>query len=217
MKADFHVHSIYSPDSLSRPADLMEKAHALGLGKLIITDHNTIAGALEFQKSAPDFVIVGEEIKTKGGGEVLAIFVSELVPRDLTPEETFARLHEQGAFISMSHPYAFGRYGWTEEQMMRYRDQFDAIEICNARNPKLLNNPAVNFAEEHNIPGTAGSDSHGVKELGAMGLELPEFNTAEELRAVIRQGKVFGKESSAFVRVYSRAGAFAEKFHLKRY
>ena len=36
-----------------------------------------------------------------------------------------------------------------------------------------------------------------IKELGAMGLELPDFSTADELRAAIRSAAVFGKEKHA--------------------
>ena len=50
VKVDFHVHSIASADSLSRGEDLYQRAKALGLGKLIITDHNTTETAVKLQK-----------------------------------------------------------------------------------------------------------------------------------------------------------------------
>ena len=57
IKADFHVHSIASKDSLSKGEDLIAEAKKKGLGKLILTDHNAISGALALQKAYPDFKI----------------------------------------------------------------------------------------------------------------------------------------------------------------
>ena len=103
IKVDFHVHSIASKDSLSKGEKLLARAKELGLGKLILTDHNTTAGALELQKRYPDFVIVGEEILTTKG-EILAVFVKEELPKGIEPPEAIRRLRDQGAFISLSHP-----------------------------------------------------------------------------------------------------------------
>ena len=212
IKIDCHLHTEYSMDSLSPIGELYDRARKLGLGKLIVTDHNTIAGAVRLKEKYPDYVIVGEEIKTTQG-EILALFVKEEVPKNLEPLEAFQRLKEQNAFISLAHPYAFKRYGWTEEEMRTYLPYLDAIEIGNARNTRFLNRKAVVFAAKQGLMGTAGSDGHSVQELGQMGLELPDFNTADELRAAIRKAKVFGKESSLLVRYYSRKAVFMKKIH----
>ena len=209
IRADFHVHSIASWDSLSKGEDLYRQARKIGLGKLIFTDHNTIAEGLRMQKLYPDFVIVGEEILTTKA-EILAIFVKEEVPKDIEPLEAFKRLRDQGAFISLSHPYALLRFRWREEEMESFMPYLDAIEIANARCLPGMNLSAMKFAAEHGLCGTAGSDAHGVPELGAMGLELPDFHTADELRESIKSAKVFGKESPLWVRVYSR-GAVMRK------
>ena len=220
IKADLHVHSIASGDSLSRGEELYARAKALGLGKLIITDHNTIALAKELQKAHPDYVIVGEEILTTGG-EILALFVKEELPKGIEPLEAFRRLKEQDAFISLSHPYAYMRHGWTEAEMEEYLPWLDAIETANARNLPEMNRSAVRFAADHGLCGTAGSDAHGVPELGAMGLELPDFRTADELRNAVRSAKVFGKESPLGVRFYSRGAALLKtldrKLHIRLY
>ncbi|HNY94161.1 MAG TPA: PHP domain-containing protein [Flexilinea sp.] len=106
IKADFHLHTEYSPDSIAKLEDLYQKAQKIGLGKLIITDHNTIAGAVKIQRKYPDFVVIGEEILTTSG-EILAYFVQEEIPEGLEPIEALKRLKDQGAFISLAHPYAF--------------------------------------------------------------------------------------------------------------
>lgn len=218
IKVDFHVHSIASKDSLSKVERLVARAEELGLGRLILTDHNTTAGAVELQNRYPDFVIAGEEILTTKG-EILAVFVKEELPKGIEPLEAFKRLRDQGAFISLSHPYAYMRHGWTEAEMEEYLPWLDAIEIANARNLPEMNRSAVRFAANHGLCGTAGSDAHGVPELGAMGLELPDFRTADELRTAVRSAKVFGKESLPLVRLYSRSAvllkALDRRFHIK--
>ena len=220
IRADFHVHSIASRDSLSRGEDLYRRAKETGLGKLIFTDHNSIAEAVRLQKMYPDFVIVGEEILTSKA-EILAIFVKEEIPKDIEPLEAFKRLKDQGAFISLSHPYAPLRFRWTEEEMEEYLPYLDAIEIANARCLPDMNRSAMEFAAAHGLCGTAGSDAHGVSELGAMGLELPDFHTPEELRESMKSAKVFGKESPFWVRKYSRSAVIRkgldEKFGIKTY
>lgn len=203
IRVDFHLHTNYSKDSLSDPERLLQEAHNKGLNKLVITDHNTIRGARILQADHPQEVIIGEEILTTQG-EILAFFVSEEIPRGLEPIEVFKRLKGQGAFISLSHPFALARHGWTEAQMLDYLPYLDAIEIANARNARWMNQAAAAFADQNSLCGTAGSDGHGLPELGQMGLELPDFADAEELRTAIRQSSVFGTESSVFVHHYSR-------------
>lgn len=203
IKADFHLHTEYSMDSLSSLSQLLKKARQDGLGKLIITDHNRIDGAKKLHEQYPDFVVIGEEILTTKG-EILAFFLTEKVPSHLSPQEAIHRLKDQGAFISLSHPYASLRHGWAEEEMESMLPDLDAIEIFNGRNMNWMNQKAIQFAAEHSLPGTAGSDGHWVKELGRCGLELPFFDSAETLRTAIKKAAIFGKESSQFVRFFSR-------------
>ncbi|MBQ9009263.1 MAG: PHP domain-containing protein [Clostridia bacterium] len=212
VRVDFHVHSIASPDSLSRGEALYRRAKERGLGKLILTDHNTISGALALQRAHPEEVIVGEEILTTRG-EILALFVKETLPKGIEPLTVLRLLREQGAFISLSHPYAMARHGWTEAEMMEFLPFLDAIEIANARNTPGQNRLAMQFAASHGLAGTAGSDAHGLSELGAMGLELPDFHTAEELRLSIRSARVFGRESPFWVHLYSRAAVLYKALH----
>ncbi len=214
IKVDFHVHSIGSPDSLSKGEDLYRRAKQLGLGKLIITDHNTTGIARELHQKYPDYVIIGEEILTTGG-EILAFFVKEELPKGIEPLEAFKRLRDQDAFISLSHPYAPMRHGWTEAEMEEYLPWLDAIETTNARNLPDMNQAAVRFAAAHGLCGTAGSDAHGLRELGAAGLSLPDFNSAEELRKAVLSASVFGKESSFFVRYYSRRAVLLKAIQRK--
>ena len=43
-------------------------------------------------------VIVGEEVKTAGEGEVIGLFIEEQIPRGLTLAETVAEIKRQGGW-----------------------------------------------------------------------------------------------------------------------
>jgi predicted metal-dependent phosphoesterase TrpH len=189
LSVEFHCHTIYSKDSLTTPERLVKACHRKGIDRVVVTDHNTIAGARAAQELDPELVIVGEEIKTTHG-EILAAYVSEEVPAGLSPRETIARLKGQGAFISVSHPFDIYRGGhWDEEDLLEILPEVDAIEVYNSRcwSPEF-NRQAQRFADEHDVPGTVGSDAHATLELGRSVLLLEQFQGPDELRKVIRGG-----------------------------
>jgi len=205
LSVEFHCHTVFSKDSLTSPRKLVETCRRKGIDRVVVTDHNTIAGALAAQKLDPELVIVGEEIMTTRG-EILAAFVKEEIPRFLSPQETIRRLKEQGAFISVSHPFDRLRDGaWKEKDLLEILLEVDAIEVFNSRcmNPRF-NRDARAFAEKHDIPGTVGSDAHAAFELGQSLLLLEQFEGPEEMRQVIRRGVPKTRLSSLWVHLASR-------------
>jgi predicted metal-dependent phosphoesterase TrpH len=170
----------------------------------MITDHNTLAGALYAQELDPQRVILGEEIMTQDG-ELLAAFVSREVPHGLPAQEAIARLRDQGAFISVSHPFDEMRSGhWEMQALLRILPLVDAIETFNARCwQKSFNAQAQAFAQERGIPGTVGSDAHAAFELGRATLLLPDFQDAESLRSVLPHAEARTTLSSPFVHFVS--------------
>jgi hypothetical protein len=208
LKVEFHCHTLYSKDSLNSIDGLLRRIDRLGIDRLAITDHNSIQGALAAYELAPDRIIVGEEIKTKKG-EFLAFFVREEIPRGLEPLEVIARLRDQGAFISVSHPFDLQRSGWPLPDLIEITSLVDAIEVFNARClDGRLNDLALQYARENNLAGTVGSDAHMLREVGQATLDLPPFNDAEGLRRVIRQGKASVKLSSFWVHFGSSYARF---------
>jgi len=186
---EFHCHTNASKDSLTQPAELIAAARAREIDRLIITDHNTIAGARLAQQIDPQLVIVGEEIMTTRG-EILAAFVQDEIPPMLTPEETIRWLRGQGAFISVSHPFDRMRSGgWREPDLLEIVPLVDAIEVYNSRCMlPSFNREARRFAELHNVPGTVGSDAHAAFEVGRSLMRLDPFDGPDEMRKVIRSG-----------------------------
>src|SRR6266508_4843635 len=189
LQVEFHCHTIFSKDSLTRPANLVATCRHKGIDRVVVTDHNTIAGARAAQALDPERVIVGEEIMTTRG-EILAAFVSEEIPKGLTPQETIRRLKDQGAFISVSHPFdTIRKGGWQENDLLEILAQVDAIEVYNSRCMLPWHNrQSREFAEKHNLAGTVGSDAHAAFELGRSLMVLEQFEGPKELRKVIRAG-----------------------------
>jgi hypothetical protein len=203
LKVDFHCHTFHSPDSLTAIDRLVQAARKNGMDRVVVTDHNLLAGALEAKAAAPELIIVGEEVQTTQG-EFLAAFVSREVPKGLEPMEALKRLRDQGAFISISHPFDVQRSGWPLETLMKVAPLVDAIEVFNARViSRAYNDQALTFAEEHHLPFTAGSDAHHASEIGRAYSMVPEFEDAESLRKAIGQAEVGGRLSSPAVHFYS--------------
>jgi predicted metal-dependent phosphoesterase TrpH len=212
LKVEFHCHTIASSDSLTRPRDLVNTCRRKGIDRVIVTDHNTIAGARAAYELDPELVIVGEEIATTRG-EILAAFVSEEIPRGLSPAETISRLKDQGAFISVSHPFDRWRSGgWQEEDLLQILPEVDAIEVYNSRcmHPRF-NREARAFAQKHNIAGTVGSDAHAAFELGRSLMMLEPFEGPDELRKVIRSGFPQTRWSPPWIHATSRYASFRKR------
>lgn len=212
LRVEFHSHTHASKDSLTSPADLIVAARKKGLDRLIITDHNTVVGARTAHALDPELVIVGEEIMTTRG-EILAAFVIEEVPPYLSPTETIQRLKDQGAFISVSHPFDKLRSGgWDENDLLEIIPHVDAIEVYNSRCMfPGFNRAAKRFAEKHNIAGTVGSDAHAAFEVGRSLLLLEQFEGPEEMRQVIRRGIPQVKWSPPWFHFVSRYASVRKK------
>jgi predicted metal-dependent phosphoesterase TrpH len=186
LRVEFHCHTSISRDSSNHLPRLLQAARQRGLDRLAITDHNTIVNALRAREMDPELIIVGEEIKTTSG-ELLAYFVTRGVPRNVPPMEAIDQLKKQNAFICVAHPFDYRRSGWTMEMLQEILPYLDAIEVFNSRCFKpSANQSALEFAENNKMAKMAGSDAHSQVELGLSTMKLPQFNSAEELRQVIR-------------------------------
>jgi hypothetical protein len=139
--------------------------------------------------------------------------VREEITKGLTPQETIRPLKDQGAFISVSHPFdTMRKGGWKEPDLLEILPDVDAIEVYNSRcmNPRF-NREARQFAEKHNIAGTVGSDAHVTFELGRSLMSLEPFEGPEELRKIIRTGMPNVRWSLPWVHFTSRYASLYKK------
>lgn len=213
-KVDLHAHTVYSRDCLTRVQALIDHARKIGLDKVAVTEHNNLDGALAAKALAPDLVIVGEEIKTTHG-EIIGYFLHTPVPRGLSPQETIARLRDQGALITIPHPLdKLRRSAMGLEHVLEVIDLVDALEVRNARCVLPQDNLAAEaLAREHGKLMTAGSDAHILAELGQCYVEVPPFaDSAEGLSAALAQATVHGRESAFWPHFASTYAKWRKRF-----
>lgn len=212
LRVELHCHTLYSGDSLAQPEALLRACQRKGIDRLAITDHNTIAGALRCRELDEQRVIVGEEIMTRQG-ELLAFFVQEEIPPGLPPEEVIARLREQGALISVAHPFDYLRKGaWALSALLEIAPLVDAIEMFNARCViPGANLQAQQFARQQRLPGTVGSDAHTACEVGRATLLLPYFDDALSLKQALGQAQAQSSLSPPWVHLASRYAVWRKR------
>jgi predicted metal-dependent phosphoesterase TrpH len=206
LKVDMHTHTEYSPDSRTPVKTQAAAIKAAGLDVVCATDHNTIEGALRLREIADGFrVVIGEEVSTRDG-DMIGLFLEKAIPRDLSAEETIARIHDQGGLVSVPHPFSRNRlFHIRRAALDRVWQDIDCIEIFNAREAFTQDNlRAAAFAKEKNIPGAVGSDAHRPREIGRAWVEVEEFTGREDFIAVLREGSVIGKLTGNYIHVLTR-------------
>jgi predicted metal-dependent phosphoesterase TrpH len=204
---DLHCHTRASFDSLANPDAVVRAAAKRGLTHLAITDHDRIDAALAARDSAPDglTVIVGEEVKSIDG-DMIALFLRELVPPGLSALDTIAAIRAQGGLVGIPHPFdarrGFGRHGTDLESIA---DKIDWVEAYNARVlGGSANEKAALFAVGHNLPGVAASDSHTVLEVGvSYNVLAGDPSTPEGLLAALASVDMRPGRASFYVRAWT--------------
>lgn len=204
LKADLHVHTIYSRDSLISLPRLIARCQERGINGVAVADHNSIAGALRLREMAPFPVIVAEEVRTTEG-EVMGLFLTEEIPPGLSPEETVARIKAQGGLVSVPHPWdRLRRSTITAAALRRIAPDLDLIEVFNSRTLLYRHNQgARSLAERLHLPQAAGSDAHIPYEIGGAYVEMEEFEDKEGFLISLRRGVIVGKRATPLVHLAS--------------
>jgi len=173
------------PESVAEPADVVWKAKESGMDVVCITDHNSIQGALCAARAAEELdgieVVIGEEISTNDG-EVIALFIHEEIPANLSVTETIERIRAQGGLVVAPHPFSL--HCPCLKNKVHDLD-IDGIEVLNGGHiDDFSNSAAVRAAESGKWAWMGGSDSHHLKTIGSAYTEF-EGRTAQDLRRAI--------------------------------
>ncbi len=197
LKADFHIHTAYSMDCDTSLEEIINRCVQTGINCIAIADHDCIEGALKMQGMAPFPVIVAEEILTPHG-EIMGMFLKEVIPSGLSIEQAISHIRAQEALVCLPHPFDPLRgLRLDGKQLEALAEQTDIIEIFNARAPLLrFSTKAQAFAKKHGIPGSAGSDAHTPNEIGSTYVEMPEFNGRDDFFQAIAAGKIVGHRTN---------------------
>ena len=160
MKLDLHVHSCYSDDASGTPKELMKLLKKKGLQGMALTDHNTMKGCKSTQNAAPkDFVFIpGVELSTTDG-HLLALNITENIPRSLSVEETVERVIQAGGIPIVPHLFRL-LSGIKLEKLKNIHTKLSAIEVFNGCSTPTTNFKIAKIAQHYHLGGTGGSDSH---------------------------------------------------------
>ena len=210
VKADLHVHTIYSSDSVITPKQLILYAKKRGLTAVAVTDHNQVEGALKIAKQTDFLIIPGTEVSSIHG-HIVGLNVNTLIPRGLSADETVDRIHEAGGIAIACHPFALlkGSIG------KHVSEKFDAVETINASSfPfKRATSKANQLAERLKLPKVAGTDAHYGPVIGqAYTLIDSEANVEAVVKAIANgQCEPVGKAISLLMRLENQ-GRFLWKY-----
>ncbi|MBA3866918.1 MAG: glycosyltransferase [Solirubrobacterales bacterium] len=185
------------PECATPPEEVYELAKRRGMDFVTITDHDTIAGALELE-GCPD-CFVSEELTARFAGEPQAVHVlcygitlgdhEWLQAHSGDVEACAAYLHENGIACALAHPFFNVAAPLTRRHRRRLAELFPIWEVRNGSRAAELNMPAVVYIETRGGTGIGGSDDHAGVDIGRTFTEAPAAaRTPEEFLACVMRG-----------------------------
>ncbi len=198
LRMDMHSHTRASHDCLCAPERVLATARERGIDRLVVTDHNEVSAALELHRMDPERILVGEEVKTREGADIIGILLTERIPKGTPARETCERIRAQGGVVYVPHPFDTRRAGGGG-LLDELADLVDVVEAHNARTWKRgVNLRGERWALDRGKLLGAGSDSHSLGEMGRAWVEVPPFEpTREGLLGALRAGRVAGRGVSS--------------------
>lgn len=164
----FHVHTRHSFDSLLAPETILDRARAMNVDVLIVTDHETMNGARDVRAGCngnPRFAVMAAEYKTEKG-DIIGLFLKQDI-RTRNSGEVMAEIHAQGGLVVLPHPYKAHKL---DDELLEH---VDLIEVHNSRCSEAENRSACELSQKLNLPSLGGADAHCAGELAAV---LNEFS-----------------------------------------
>ena len=200
IKADLHVHSTYSADSIITPKELVFYAQKRGLTAVAVTDHNQFEGARKIAAETDFLIIPGTEVSSLGG-HIVGLNVQELIPRGLTADETVDKIHAAGGVAIACHPFA-----WFKGSVGKHvSKKFDAVETRNASSfPfRSASKKADLLANRFGLPRVGGTDAHVGQAIGSAYTMIEAEPNVEAILKAIVDGRCqpFGSPLTFSVRI----------------
>jgi len=198
VKADLHVHTTYSNDSLITPKELVFFAKKRGLNAVAVTDHNQVEGALKIAKETDFLIIPGIEVNS-ASGHIVGLNVREVIPKGLSVLETVKRIHAAGGVAVACHPYVLFKGSLGKNVCA----EFDAIEVINARAVPFNRSvkKAREAAEQFKLSQVAGTDAHYGPQIGYGYTIIDAEPNVEAITKAIMEGRcqAFGQPVPALI------------------
>jgi predicted metal-dependent phosphoesterase TrpH len=170
MKFDHHIHTNrHSPDSEIDPVQLIERARAIGLDGVVITEHDYQWQADELAELAararPLKVFSGAEVSAREGHFLVYGLPSlELVPAGVTLAELLAAVNEHQAAIVAAHPFRWDQP--FESIVADHGPVFDALELVSNNVPPENRAKTAALLRRQPMAATGSSDAHEIEVVG---------------------------------------------------
>jgi len=170
VRFDPHVHTNASADARGSVREVLQRADAVGLDAIAITDHDTTDGARRALDSDTDVVVVpGVEIST-ADGHLLALGVTAEPPIHEPLATTIEWVRAHGGLAVIPHPFQRLRHGVSKGALTAC----DGIEVFNAwAVTGIQNRRAAAVAARTGQPAIGASDAHRPGMVGRAYTELP--------------------------------------------
>ena len=203
-RLDLHVHSSASFDAKASPEEVARRCRALGLDPVVLTDHDTMDGALRLQQLGVS-TLAGQEITTTHG-ELIGLFLATAIPARLSPAETVERIHAQGGLVYLQHPYDSRRRRLREEEIERLADAIDIVEVWNGRSTPSDNRRAAELCATLGAVAAVGSDAHRLDEIGRAYVEVAPFQGPAEFLDRLRRARLAVEPNRLLLRARTLLG-----------
>lgn len=206
-KADLHIHSKFSGDCFTSIQDILATAQKRKLDVIAITDHHTFQGFMEAEKIAPQFgvkLIKGEEIKTKQG-DLIALFIDELIKPRRDILETIREVHQQGGLAIVPHPFSFWQRSVSFKTLIKIYQELDGLEVFN--NSRWWLNPTsqrrlIGLNQQNlNLAEIGSSDAH-IKDQIGLAYTAFQGNTPNDLYFSIKNRLTRSQKNNNFSTVF---------------
>ncbi len=206
---DLHLHTTRgSADSNLSPKDLIERAHAIGIGAVCITEHDNIWDLKEIAAIATDAGVLclrGMEVTTEMGH--IGVFgLNEYVGGIYKLRELRKVVDGLGGIMVANHPFRYKldqRFSFINEDhepidpahperaaKLEIFRVCDAVEALNGACSEEENLFALKVARTLGLAEVAGSDSHSANSVGYVTTLLPSpVRTERELIDAIKARK----------------------------
>lgn len=169
LKMDSHIHSEYSPDSFAKIDEILMRAKQRNIDIIAISDHNNTDAYKEVLKKTrnTDILAIPSIEISSSHGHILGFGCEEMIPRDLSPEETIDKIHDLGGLAVVPHPFCFYRHG-----LLHFYEKYDGLKIdaIETKNARFIagycNRKAKKLSERKNLPALGASDAHYYKFVG---------------------------------------------------
>lgn len=210
-KIDLHTHSQASPDGGLSRAHYRRMLDSGGLNYIAVTDHNTISFARELQAGLGEPIIVGEEITTQAG-EIIGLYLQEVVPAGLPLAEAVKRIRQQQGLVYIPHPFETVRQGLSLDELEAIASQVDVVEIHNGRSVQDRSAQALEWTAAHHSPGAASSDAHGWHGWGKTYSLIAKPPTRDSLAELLQTATYQVNSPGIRGRLYPKANRLRRKF-----